>query len=249
MATPPRKTAKDFDPEVLSLFDQYVHGAINRRDFLKRAAHFAVGATTAAGLLAALSPQFAAAQQVSPKDVRLTANHMTFESPHGYGQTRGYLAKPAKAGGSLPVVLVVHENRGLNPHIEDITRRPGACRALVVESRIRLRADRVSPVRRSIVVLWTKNWRKYELRRRIRRPASQSPTGSQLSPISSPSPPTHYSPSAATPATRTLHVRCSQNSTRQNAGRISLPPRACCAASRAVTDEWARSGSAMAAAS
>ncbi len=123
MSTTPRKTAKDFDPEVLSLFDQYVHGVINRRDFLKRAARFAVGATTAAGLLAALSPQFVAAQQVRPDDVRITAKHLSFDSPHGYGKARGYLAKPAKADGALPVVLVVHENRGLNPHIEDITRR------------------------------------------------------------------------------------------------------------------------------
>lgn len=123
MSTTPRKTAKDFDPEVLSLFDQYVHGAINRRDFLKHAARFAVGATTAAGLLAALSPQFAAAQQVRPDDARLAATHLTFDSPHGYGKARGYLVRPAKAHGPLPVVLVVHENRGLNPHIEDVTRR------------------------------------------------------------------------------------------------------------------------------
>lgn len=123
MSTPPRKTAKDFDPEVLSLFDQYVHGAISRRDFLKGAARFAVGATTAAGLLAALNPQFAAARQVSPEDARLATTHLEFDSPHGYGKARGYLARPAKADGLLPVVLVVHENRGLNPHIEDITRR------------------------------------------------------------------------------------------------------------------------------
>ena len=123
MASTPRRTAKDFNPEVLSLFDQYVHGVINRRDFLKRAARFAVGATTAAGLLAALSPQFAAAQQVSPDDARLAATYLTFDSPHGYGKARGYLARPAKARGPLPMVLVVHENRGLNPHIEDITRR------------------------------------------------------------------------------------------------------------------------------
>lgn len=123
MSIVPRKSAKDFDPEVLSLFDQYVHGAIHRRDFLKRAARFAVGATTAAGLLAALSPQFAAAQQVRPEDARLATTHLSFDSPHGYGKARGYLARPAKARGPLPVVLVVHENRGLNPHIEDITRR------------------------------------------------------------------------------------------------------------------------------
>jgi carboxymethylenebutenolidase len=123
MSIPSRKTAKDFDPEVLSLFDQYVHGAISRRDFLKGAARFAVGATTAVGLLAALNPQFAAAQQVSPDDARLTTTQLGFDSPKGYGKASGYLARPAKTEGPLPVVMVVHENRGLNPHIEDITRR------------------------------------------------------------------------------------------------------------------------------
>jgi carboxymethylenebutenolidase len=123
MTTPPRKTAKDFDPEVLQLFDQYVHGTIDRRGFLTGAARFAVGATTAAGLLAALSPQFAAAQQVKPDDKRLSARYIEFASPDGYGTGRGYLVKPTKGRGKRPVVLVVHENRGLNPHIEDIARR------------------------------------------------------------------------------------------------------------------------------
>lgn len=123
MAKPPRSTIRDFDPAVLRLFDQYVHGLIDRRGFLRGATRFAVGAGGAAGLLAALSPQFAAAQQVSPDDARLSAGYREFESPQGYGKGRGYLAKPAKAEGPLPVVLVVHENRGLNPHIEDIARR------------------------------------------------------------------------------------------------------------------------------
>jgi carboxymethylenebutenolidase len=123
MATPPRRKASDFDPEVLRLFDQYVHGIIDRRGFLAGAARFAVGATSAAGLLAALSPQFAAAQQVKPDDKRLSARYLEFDSADGYGKGRGYLVRPAKARGPLPVVLVVHENRGLNPHIEDITRR------------------------------------------------------------------------------------------------------------------------------
>jgi carboxymethylenebutenolidase len=123
MATPPRRKASDFDPEVLRLFDQYVHGIIDRRGFLAGAARFAVGATSAAGLLAALSPQFAAAQQVKPDDKRLTTRYLEFDSADGYGKGRGYLVRPAKARGPLPVVLVVHENRGLNPHIEDITRR------------------------------------------------------------------------------------------------------------------------------
>ena len=119
----PRQTAADFDPEVLRLFDQYVHGAIDRRGFLDRAARFAAGGTTAAGLLAALSPQFAAAQLVKPDDARLRAEFVDFDARGGYGRGRGYLARPAGAAGRLPSVLVVHENRGLNPHIEDITRR------------------------------------------------------------------------------------------------------------------------------
>lgn len=123
MATPPRKTADDFDPEVLRLFDRYVHGLLDRRGFLTGAARFAVGATTAAGLLAALTPRFAAAQQVKPDDPRLRTEYLEFPSPGGYGTGRGYLVRPADVSGPLPVVLVVHENRGLNPHIEDVTRR------------------------------------------------------------------------------------------------------------------------------
>jgi carboxymethylenebutenolidase len=123
MTNPPRRKADDFDPEVLRLFDQYVHGLIDRRGFLSGAARFAVGATTAAGLLAALAPQFAAAQQVKPDDGRLLAKHLEFASPGGYGTARGYLVRPAQVSGPLPVVLVAHENRGLNPHIEDVTRR------------------------------------------------------------------------------------------------------------------------------
>ncbi|MFA6985054.1 MAG: dienelactone hydrolase family protein [Arenimonas sp.] len=122
MPIPPRKQASDFEPEVLSLFDQYVHGVIDRRGFLIGAARFA-GVVGAAGLLAALSPQFAAAQQVKPDDKRLSASHIEFPSPKGYGTARGYLVRPALAKGPLPVVLVVHENRGLNAHIEDVARR------------------------------------------------------------------------------------------------------------------------------
>ena len=119
----PLRTASDFSPEVLSLFDKYVHGDLDRRAFLDRAARYAVGGITALGLLEALTPQFAMAQQVPPNDKRLKADYLEFDSPSGYGKARGYLAKPAKASGKLPAVLVVHENRGLNPHIEDITRR------------------------------------------------------------------------------------------------------------------------------
>jgi carboxymethylenebutenolidase len=118
-----RLTAKDFHPEVLKLFDKYVHGLIPRRDFLKSAGKFAVGAATAEGLLQALSPRFAEAQQVPSNDPRIKARFVEFASPQGYGTARGYLVQPAKAAGKLPTVLVVHENRGLNPHIEDIARR------------------------------------------------------------------------------------------------------------------------------
>ena len=120
----PRLTAADFDPEVLRLFDQYVHGQLDRRGFLDRAARFAAAAgTSAAGLLTALSPQFAAAQVVKPDDARIRSEVVQIDSPQGYGRVRGLLARPAAASAKLPSVLVIHENRGLNPHIEDIARR------------------------------------------------------------------------------------------------------------------------------
>ena len=119
----PRHTAKDFHPEVLKLFDRYVHGGITRRGFLDGAAKYAVGGLGAVGLLEALNPKFAEAQQVPKNDPRITAEYVEFDSPKGYGKSRGYLVKPAKLSGKLPAVLVVHENRGLNPHIEDIARR------------------------------------------------------------------------------------------------------------------------------
>ena len=118
-----RKTAKDFHPEVLKLFDKYVHGLLPRREFLKSAGKFAVGAMTAEGLLNALNPRFAEAQQVAGNDPRIKARFVELPSPQGYGTLRGYLVQPANAKGKLPTVLVIHENRGLNPHIEDIARR------------------------------------------------------------------------------------------------------------------------------
>ena len=118
-----RKTAHDFDQDLLILFDAYVHGALDRRGFLDRAARYAVGGVTAAMLLEQLSPKFAEAQVVKPEDPRLRVQHVEYDSPKGYGKMRGYLAQPAKAAGRLPAVLVIHENRGLNPHIEDIARR------------------------------------------------------------------------------------------------------------------------------
>jgi carboxymethylenebutenolidase len=140
MSHPPRLTTADFDPEVLLIFDQYVHGDIDRRTFLRRAAKFAVGTATAVGLLASLQPQFAWAQQVQPTDQRLKAEYVEFDSPNGYGRVRGYLVRPAKVRRKLPVVLVVHENRGLNPHIEDVARR------LALEGYIALAPDALFPL-------------------------------------------------------------------------------------------------------
>src|SRR5471032_391222 len=117
-----RKTAADFDPEVLKLFDQYVHGGITRRGFLSAAGRYAVGGTTAAGLLGALSTSFAA-PIVNADDKRIKARFVELPSPQGNGTVRGYLVSPADAKGKLPLVLVAHENRGLNPHNEDSARR------------------------------------------------------------------------------------------------------------------------------
>ncbi|HSW04431.1 dienelactone hydrolase family protein [Aquabacterium sp.] len=119
----PRLTARDFAPEVLQLFDQYVHGALSRRGFVQSAAKYTAGVVGAELVLQQLAPNFAAAQQVQPTDKRIVASFVELPSPQGYGTLRGYLVKPAEVRGKLPTVLVVHENRGLNPHIEDITRR------------------------------------------------------------------------------------------------------------------------------
>jgi carboxymethylenebutenolidase len=118
-----RKTAHDFDQEVLVLFDAYVHGVIDRRAFLDQAKKFAVGGVTAAMLLDQLSPKFAEAQVVPRDDARIAAEYVEYDSPNGYGRMRGYFVRPEKAVGKLPAVLVIHENRGLNPHIEDVARR------------------------------------------------------------------------------------------------------------------------------
>jgi carboxymethylenebutenolidase len=118
-----RKTAKDFEPEVLKLFDSYVHGELSRRSFLSSVAKYTVVGLTAEGLLEALSPRFAEAQQIKHDDPRISASYVEYPSSEGYGTIRGYLAQPAQFTGKQPTVLVIHENRGLNPHIEDITRR------------------------------------------------------------------------------------------------------------------------------
>ena len=119
----PRLTAHDFQPEVLQLFDRYVHGDLSRRGFLDEAGRVAGSGAAAVALLAALSPQFAVAQVVKPGDPRIVTMPKSFPSPQGNGEVKGLMAMPAKPAGKLPMVLVVHENRGLNPHIEDITRR------------------------------------------------------------------------------------------------------------------------------
>ncbi len=135
-----RKTAHDFDQELLILFDAYVHGDIDRRGFLDKAAKFAVGGVTAAMLLDQLSPKFAEAQVVPPEDKRIRTEHVEYPSPNGYGKMRGYFARPASPSGKLPGVLVVHENRGLNPHIEDIARR------LALESFVAFAPDALFPL-------------------------------------------------------------------------------------------------------
>lgn len=118
-----RKTAHDFDQDLLILFDAYVHGGIDRRTFLDRAAKYATAGVTAAMLLEQLSPKFLEAQVIKPEDARIVQEYIEFPSPNGYGTARGYFTKPAQATGRAPGVLVIHENRGLNPHIEDIARR------------------------------------------------------------------------------------------------------------------------------
>jgi carboxymethylenebutenolidase len=118
-----RRTPGDFDAEVMRLFDHYVHGRIDRRGFLEGAARHARAGMTAAMLLEALNPNYAQAQQVKPDDPRLAARYVQIDSPAGHGKLRGYLVKPQDAPARLPAILVVHENRGLNPHIEDVTRR------------------------------------------------------------------------------------------------------------------------------
>jgi carboxymethylenebutenolidase len=118
-----RLTAQDFAPELLELYDFYVHGKITKREFLQRSAGFAAAGLTGGAVLAALMPNYAWAQQVSFNDPEIRADYINYPSSRGHGQVRGYLVKPANAEGQLPAVVVVHENRGLNPYIEDVARR------------------------------------------------------------------------------------------------------------------------------
>ena len=119
-----RKTASEFPQELLNLFDKYVHGDIDRRDFLEGAKRYATGGVTAAMLFESLRPNYALAQQVPKDDARIRAEYATVPSPQGNGNIKGYLVRPARSG-KAPGVLVVHENRGLNPYIEDVARRLG----------------------------------------------------------------------------------------------------------------------------
>ena len=121
-----RQKATDFHPQVLKLFDQYVHGGISRREFVERAAPFAAGGTTAAGILASLSPNYAWAQQVPESDPRIQVSRVEYQSPQGHGTIKALMVRPSKASGKLPGVVVIHENRGLTPYIEDVARRLGA---------------------------------------------------------------------------------------------------------------------------
>lgn len=118
-----RMKASDFPQEVLNLFDRYVHGGIDRRQFIERASKYAVTGMTAAAMLEALRPNFVLGEQISATDSRIKGEDISYPSPKGNTTTKGYLVKPANARGKLPAVLVVHENRGLNPHIRDVARR------------------------------------------------------------------------------------------------------------------------------
>src|SRR6476620_3923202 len=134
-----RKTAADFPPEVLKLFDGFVHGGITRREFLDRAGKYAVGTFGAAAMLEALTPNFAWAQQVKPDDARITTQRVDYPSPKGSGTMKGYLARPKKEG-KYPAVIVIHENRGLNPYIEDVARR------LATEGYVAFAPDALTPM-------------------------------------------------------------------------------------------------------
>jgi carboxymethylenebutenolidase len=120
-----RKQASEYDPGLFELYDRYVHGGISRREFIDGAAKFAAGGLTGAALLREMSPDYGLAQQVPPDDARITAEFITYPSSRGHGDIKAYLVRPTGATGALPAVVVVHENRGLNPYIQDVARRLG----------------------------------------------------------------------------------------------------------------------------
>jgi carboxymethylenebutenolidase len=135
-----RMKASDFPQEVLNLFDRYIHGGIGRREFLEGASKFAVGSFTAAAMLDALMPNYALGQQVAKDDNRIKTEYLTYPSPKGSGTMKGYFAQPANRTGKLPAVVVIHENRGLNPHIEDVARR------LALANYVAFAPDALTPV-------------------------------------------------------------------------------------------------------
>jgi carboxymethylenebutenolidase len=135
-----QKSASQFDQELLDLYDDYAHSRIGRRDFLDRAAKFAAGGLTAAALLEILSPNYAFAQQIAKDDARIKTENAEYPSPKGGGTMRGYLAKPAGAAAKRPGVVVIHENRGLNPYIEDVVRR------VAVEGFVAFGPDALTPL-------------------------------------------------------------------------------------------------------
>ncbi len=120
-----REHASDYNQELLDLYDDYAHGRIARRDFLQGAAKFAIGGLTAEALLSRLSPNYTWAQQVAKDDPKIKTEYVEYASPKGSGKMRGLMVRPTDAPGKLPAVLVIHENRGLNPYIEDVARRLG----------------------------------------------------------------------------------------------------------------------------
>ena len=117
-----RQKASDFDPEALQLYDEFVHGRISRRELSQRIAAFAMAGITAESLISALTPNYAWAQQIDPKDARIKTESFTYESPKGGGKVTGLLARPATDNAKFPSVLLVHENRGLTPYIEDVAK-------------------------------------------------------------------------------------------------------------------------------
>lgn len=135
-----RLKASDFPREVLNIFDYYVHGEIGRREFIDRAGKFAIGGMTAAAMLESLRPNYALAQQIRKEDPRIRAQYLTYPSPKGSGTMRGYFVQPAHPSGKLPGIVVVHENRGLNPYIEDVARR------LAVENYLAFAPDALTPL-------------------------------------------------------------------------------------------------------
>ncbi|MDB6132663.1 MAG: clcD 1 [Verrucomicrobiales bacterium] len=135
-----RQTSADFDQELLNLYDDYAHGRVSRRTFLDKASKYTVGGMTALAILEAMSPNYAFAQQVAKEDARLKTGYAEYDSPKGGGKMKGYLARPAHTDRKLPAVLVVHENRGLNPYIEDVARR------VAVEGFLAFAPDALTPL-------------------------------------------------------------------------------------------------------